>query len=118
MLDLTKLKTGDGLNHGKFAESPEVVRLIGDRLIAGQTITDSDVGIGDAVGAVALGAAQTVGSAASAAVSAPIAIFDPRTRRNYGEQLRRVGASAGNTVGSVGDSVTTTSSNVGAALNQ
>ncbi|MCJ9723651.1 esterase, partial [Agrobacterium sp. BETTINA12B] len=47
-----------------------------------------------------------------------IAIFDPRTRRNYGEQLRRVGASAGNTVGSVGDSVTTTSSNVGAALNQ
>ncbi|HEY0120685.1 MAG TPA: alpha/beta hydrolase, partial [Rhizobium sp.] len=118
VLDLTKLKTGDGLNHGKFAESPEVVRLIGDRLIAGQTITDSDVGIGDAVGAVALGAAQTVGSAASAAVSAPIAIFDPRTRRNYGEQLRRVGASAGNTVGSVGDSVITTGSNVGSAIGQ
>jgi esterase/lipase superfamily enzyme len=118
VLDLTKLKTGDGLNHGKFAESPEVVRLIGDRLIAGQTITDSDVGIGDAVGAVALGAAQTVGSAASAAVSAPIAIFDPRTRRNYGEQLRRVGASAGNTVGSVGDSLQTTGSNVGEAIGQ
>ncbi|MDL2399145.1 alpha/beta hydrolase [Rhizobium mayense] len=118
VLDLTKLKTGDSLNHGKFAESPEVVKLIGDRLIEGQTITDSDVGIGEAVGAVAIGAAQTVGSAASVAVSAPIAIFDPRTRQNYGEQIRRLGASAGNTVGSVGDSVQTTGSNVGAAVGQ
>ncbi|AYG61275.1 alpha/beta hydrolase [Rhizobium jaguaris] len=118
VLDLTKLKTGDRLNHGKFAESPEVVKLIGDRLIEGQTITDSDVGIGEAVGAVAIGAAQTVGSAASVAVSAPIAIFDPRTRENYGEQIRRLGASAGNTVGSVGDSVQTTGSNVGAAISQ
>ncbi|MEF0940185.1 alpha/beta hydrolase [Rhizobium sp. BR 362] len=118
VLDLTKLKTGDRLNHGKFAESPEVVKLIGDRLIEGQTITDSDVGIGDAVGAVAIGAAQTVGSAASVAVSAPIAIFDPRTRRNYGEQVRRLGASAGNTVGSVGDSVETTGSNVGATISR
>ncbi|SCB34264.1 Esterase/lipase superfamily enzyme [Rhizobium lusitanum] len=118
VLDLTKLKTGDSLNHGKFAESPEVVKLIGARLIAGQTITDSDVGIGDAVGAVAMGAAQTVGSVAGAAVSAPIAIFDPRTRANYGEQLRRVGASAGNTIGSVGDSVQATGSNVGEALGQ
>ncbi|MFS8111416.1 alpha/beta hydrolase [Rhizobium jaguaris] len=118
VLDLTKLKTGDRLNHGKFAESPKVVKLIGDRLIEGQTITDSDVGIGEAVGAVAIGAAQTVGSAASVAVSAPIAIFDPRTRENYGEQIRRLGASAGNTVGSVGDSVQTTGSNVGAAISQ
>ena len=118
VLDLTKLKTGDRLNHGKFAESPEVVKLIGDRLIEGQTITDSDVGIGEAVGAVAIGAAQTVGNAASVAVSAPIAIFDPRTRQNYGEQLRRLGASAGNTVGSVGDSVETTGSSVGAAVGQ
>ncbi|MGO7207463.1 alpha/beta hydrolase, partial [Rhizobium ruizarguesonis] len=50
VLDLTKLKGGDRLNHGKFAESPEVVKLIGDRLIAGQTITDSNVGLGEAVG--------------------------------------------------------------------
>jgi esterase/lipase superfamily enzyme len=118
VLDLTKLKTGDSLNHGKFAESPEVVKLIGSRLIAGQTITDSDVGIGEAVGAVAIGAAQTVGNAASVAVSAPIAIFDPRTRANYGEQVRRLGASASNTVGSVGDSVETTGDTVGTAIGQ
>lgn len=103
VLDLTKLKSGDNLNHGKFAESPEVVRLIGDRLIAGQTVTDSDVGLGEAIGAVGIGAAQTVGTAASVVVSAPIAVFDPRTRDNYGQQVERFGRSLGNTIGSVGD---------------
>ncbi|WP_438617696.1 alpha/beta hydrolase [Oryzifoliimicrobium ureilyticus] len=105
VLDLTKLKTGDRLNHGKFAESPEVVRLIGDRLIAGQAVSEDNVGLGEAVGAVALGAAQTVGSATSLAVSTPIAIFDPRTRRNYNEQIGRLGRSVENTAGSVGDTV-------------
>lgn len=100
VLDLTALKGGDKLNHGKFAESPEVVRLLGNRLIAGQTVTDSDVGLGERVGAVALGTAQTFGSAASVAVSTPIMIFDPRTRENYDDQLRRLGQSVENTVGS------------------
>ena len=106
VLDLTKLKSGDSLNHGKFAESPEVVRLIGGRLIDGQTVTDSDVGLGEAIGAVGIGAAQTVGTAASVVVSAPIAVFDPRTRENYGRQVERLGRSVGNTVGSVGDTAT------------
>lgn len=101
VIDLTKLKSGDKLNHGKFAESPDVVKLIGSRLVAGQTITDSEVGLGEAVGSVALGAAQTVGNAASVAVSTPIAVFDPRTRRNYGRQVERLGASVGNTLTSV-----------------
>ena len=52
-----------------------------------------------------MGAAQTAGSAVSLAVSTPIAIFDPRTRRNYDSQVRRLGQSMNNTVGSVGDSV-------------
>ena len=113
VIDLTKLQSGDKLNHGKFAESPEVVRLIGQRLVSGQPITDSKVGLGDAFGAVALGAAQTVGSAAGVAVSAPIAIFDPNTRRNYDGQLQRFGRSMENTVGSVGDTMTTVGSGVG-----
>ncbi|MCY1237738.1 hypothetical protein D9M72_504470 [compost metagenome] len=100
VIDLTALKGGDKLNHGKFAESPEVVRLLGNRLIAGQTVTDSDVGLGERLGAVTLGATQTVGSAASLAVSTPIMIFDPNTRKNYDAQLRRLGQSMENTVGS------------------
>jgi esterase/lipase superfamily enzyme len=98
VIDLTALKGGDRLNHGKFAESPEVVQLIGTRLLAGQTITDSNIGLGERIGAVALGTAQTVGGVASATVNAPIAVFDPNTRRTYDEQLRRVGRSFENTV--------------------
>jgi esterase/lipase superfamily enzyme len=98
VIDLTALKGGDRLNHGKFAESPEVVQLIGTRLLSGQPITDSNIGLGDRIGAVALGTAQTVGGVASATVNAPIAIFDPQTRRNYDEHLRRVGRSFENTI--------------------
>ncbi len=101
VIDLTRLKAGDRLNHGKFAASPEVVQLIGKRLVTGQTITDSEVGLGDRLGAVAMGTAQGVGSAASLVVSAPIAVFDPNTRRTYNEQLDRFGRAVGNTVGSV-----------------
>ena len=97
VLDLTALKSGDRLNHGKFAESPEVVRLIGNRLIDGQAVTDSEVGLGERLGAVALGTAQTVGGAASIVVSTPIAVFDPVTRRNYDDQWRRFGRSVGDT---------------------
>ena len=74
------------------------MKLIGNRLIAGQTVTDSDVGLGERLGAVALGTAQTVGGAASVAVSTPIAIFDPATRRNYNDQVGRFGQAVGNTV--------------------
>lgn len=98
VLDLTALQVGDQLNHGKFAESPEVVKLIGNRLIAGQTVTDSKVGLGEGLGAIALGTAQTVGSAASLAVSAPIAVFDPNTRRSYGDQVNNLGQSFGGTL--------------------
>lgn len=105
VLDLTKLKSGDPLNHGKFAESPEVVRLIGDRLIAGQAVTDSAVGLGESLGAVAIGASTTVGQAASTVISTPIAIFDPRTRRSYSRQWMLLGNSAGNTLGSAGEAL-------------
>ena len=98
VLDLTALRGGDPLNHGKFAESPEVVKLLGNRLIAGQTVTDSNVGLGEGLGAIAIGTAQTVGSAASVAVSTPIAIFDPNTRRSYNEQVGRFGQTLGGTI--------------------
>ncbi|KAB2732497.1 alpha/beta hydrolase [Brucella intermedia] len=101
VIDLTQLKAGDRLNHGKFAASPEVVQLIGKRLVAGQTITDSQVGLGDRLGAVAIGTAQGVGTAASLVVTAPIAVFDPNTRKTYDEQIDRFGRAVGNTVGAV-----------------
>ncbi|ANY77231.1 hypothetical protein BB934_02540 [Microvirga ossetica] len=68
VLDLTALKSGDPLNHGKFAECPEVVRLLGERLMAGQTISGNKTSVRDRLEAVAAGAAQTVGSATSLTV--------------------------------------------------
>ncbi|MBF9198274.1 alpha/beta hydrolase [Microvirga sp. BT290] len=98
VLDLTKLKAGDALNHGKFAESPEVVQLIGARLAAGQTVTDSRVGLGDRIIQVTAGAATAVGTAAGLAVSAPVAVVDPQTRRSIGGHVDQLGRSLSDTV--------------------
>ena len=101
VLDLTALQGGDRLNHSKYADSPEVVRLLGDRLIAGQTVTDQNVGFGDQIGAAALSLTNTVGSAAGLAVSAPVAVIDPATRNGLQDQADRFGNSLANTVTSI-----------------
>lgn len=93
VLNLSKLRSGDALNHGKFAESPEVVQLIGSRLIEGQPITDSHVGLGERLIQVTAGTASAVGTAASLAVSAPLAIVDPHTRRNLAGNTEEFGRS-------------------------
>jgi esterase/lipase superfamily enzyme len=49
VINLTKLKSGDPFNHSKFAESPEIIRLIGKRLIAGQEIEGRDLTLGERV---------------------------------------------------------------------
>nr|WP_097108476.1 alpha/beta hydrolase [Hoeflea halophila] len=91
VLDLSALQVGDTLNHSKFAESPEVVRLLGQRLIAGQSVTDQDIGLGTELGASALTLTDTVGSAAGMAITAPIAIIDPNSRDAFTAQSRRFG---------------------------
>lgn len=96
VLNLTKLQTGDRLNHGKFAESPEVVRLIGSRLIEGQPITDSRIGLGDRLIQVTAGAASAVGTAAGLAVSAPLAVIDPQSRQGIADHTEELGRSLRN----------------------
>jgi esterase/lipase superfamily enzyme len=91
VLNLTRLQSGDDLNHSKFAESPEVVQIIGQQLAGGQVLTDSRVGVGDVIIGAASGAASSIGQAAGVAVSAPFAIIDPRTRENFGDQVQQIG---------------------------
>ncbi|MFG1479433.1 alpha/beta hydrolase [Xanthobacter sp. V4C-4] len=67
VLDLTALQGGDALNHTKFATQPDMVRLIGDRLMAGQDISE---GVSGPAGAV-----DAVGGAVGAVVTAPIQVF-------------------------------------------
>ncbi len=82
VLDMSKLRTGDRLNHGKFAESPEVVQLIGTRLIAGQPITDSGRA-GRASGSDHGRHGHDRGNRRGPrAISAPLAVIDPKTRQN------------------------------------
>ncbi|MDK4700910.1 alpha/beta hydrolase [Rhizobium sp. CNPSo 4062] len=82
-IDLTKVKSGDSMNHGKFAESPQIVQLIGQRLMTGQTLTDSNVPLGEGVAAVIGGTARTVGTVAATTISAPLTVVEqPRKSRS------------------------------------
>ncbi|MGX5733656.1 alpha/beta hydrolase [Bosea thiooxidans] len=101
VLDMSKLHTGDSLNHGKFAESPEVVQLIGTRLAAGQPITDSRAGLGERLVQITAGTAAAVGTAAGLAVSAPLAVVDPHTRRNMAHSAEELGRSLHDAGGAV-----------------
>src|SRR4051812_11957243 len=87
VLDLTKLKAGDLSHHGKFAESPEIVQLIGKRLTDGQAITDSRVPLGHHIIQATAGAATAVGTAVGLAVSMPVAVIDPHTRDTLGHHV-------------------------------
>ena len=91
VIDLTKVKSGDKLNHGKFAESPEIVQLIGSRISEGQALTDSRIGFGDRIVAATAGAAAVAGTAAGLAIAAPVAVVDQNTRDNYGSQMGELG---------------------------
>lgn len=91
VIDLTKINAGDGLHHSKFAESPQIVQLIGGRLSSGQTLTDSRHGLGDAIVSVTAGAAHTVGAAAGLVISAPVAVVDEHTRQNYRDHINTLG---------------------------
>jgi esterase/lipase superfamily enzyme len=56
VFDLTDIKSEDAANHNKFLHSPELVQLIGNRLAAGQALSDGRESIADrALGAAVIG---------------------------------------------------------------
>lgn len=73
--DLSSIRVDDSTNHTKFAESPQVVQLIGRRLATDNGIETRGPGLGE--GLVALGATlgTTVGTAASVATAVPTAVL-------------------------------------------
>jgi esterase/lipase superfamily enzyme len=81
-IDLTKVKSNDNLNHGKFAESPEIVQLIGQRLMTGQPLTDQTVSLGQSITAVVGGTVTTLGTVAATAVAAPATIIEQPSARH------------------------------------
>ncbi len=91
-IDLTKLRTpGGGLNHDKFATSPQIVRAIGTRLVNGEELSQSRIGLGDSITILAAGTAKAVGTGAGLLVSTPLSVVDPTTRRNLASQAEDFG---------------------------
>ncbi len=104
MIDLTDLSRPGSLNHSKFAENPEIVQLLGKRLIAGQSFGPAP-SLGERVGTFAMGVGQTVGGVAGVAVTAPLAIVDPESRRTLDDQVGHLGGVAGDALTSAPDVV-------------
>ena len=103
VFDLTKLKSDDDLRHAKFASSPEVVRLIGERLVDGQPIEEDGPDLGDRVGKVATGAATTIGAAAALVVAAPLTVISGSTHETLGDRIKDLGENVGDTLRSTGE---------------
>jgi esterase/lipase superfamily enzyme len=75
------------MNHGKFAESPQIVQLIGQRLAKGQTLTGGDVGLVKGATAVIAGTAGAVGTATSKVVTAPMDAANREKRQPKGQEI-------------------------------
>lgn len=73
VVDLTNIEGGDSLNHGKFAESAGVVKLIGQRLASNQTL-ESDGSEGGVLRFVVQGAATAV----ETVLTAPVRLAEQR----------------------------------------
>lgn len=109
--DLTAVKSSDDLNHSKFAESPEIVQLIGRRLSDGQALAENTTGIGELILNVTAGAAQAVGTGVAIAATAPIAIVDPNTRANLSEHVEQ-------SLGTIGEAGSRASGKAGTCISK
>ena len=90
VIDTSGIATNDPLGHNAFADSPEVVRLLGRRL-AGQSLEGGKASVADQIG---MTATKFEGSAARVAVEAPVAVISPEARK----MLEREVSSDGGTI--------------------
>ncbi len=95
VVDISGIRTGDPLNHTTFAQSPAVVQAIGNRLIAGDGLSDGRLGLADAINATVVGTTQGLGSAVGAAIELPGALVSGDSRQRLGSKLGRAGRSLG-----------------------
>ncbi|MGZ2383810.1 alpha/beta fold hydrolase [Rhizobium leguminosarum] len=83
VIDTSAIATNDPLGHNAFADSPEVVRLLGRRL-AGQSLEGGKASVADQIG---MTAANFAGSAVRVAVAAPVAVISPEAREILKREL-------------------------------
>ncbi|WP_244514867.1 alpha/beta hydrolase [Ensifer sp. LCM 4579] len=83
VIDTSAIASNDPLGHNAFADSPELVRLLGRRL-AGQSLSGREATLADRVGVTA---ANFAGSAARVAVAAPVSIISGEAREVLKREL-------------------------------
>ncbi|NRP74766.1 hypothetical protein ILFOPFJJ_05688 [Ensifer psoraleae] len=83
VIDTSAIASNDPLGHNAFADSPEIVRLLGRRL-ADQTLSGGEVTFVDRAG---VAAANFAGSAARVAVVAPVAVISGEAREVLKREL-------------------------------
>jgi esterase/lipase superfamily enzyme len=76
VVDLTNVQSSDAANHSKFATG-EVVAVIGNRLAAGQALSDATPGLVESLGSFTRGAVNVATDVAVGTVTAPARLTDP-----------------------------------------
>lgn len=80
VIDTSTVASNDALGHNAFADSPEIIALLGKRL-AGQSLEGGQVTLADHVGLAAIGTVNLAGSAARTVVAAPMSVVSPEARK-------------------------------------
>jgi esterase/lipase superfamily enzyme len=76
VVDLTNTKSGDRLNHAKFADNPILVQLMGDRLRVPASLADAEPTDGEQrVGDLGKGIGQAVGAVAEIVITTPLKVL-------------------------------------------
>ncbi|MGQ0445894.1 MAG: alpha/beta hydrolase [Beijerinckiaceae bacterium] len=83
-INATTFHSRDPSRH--FPDNPELMKIIDQALDPDQTLT-REASFAERLTHTTAGFAASAGQAASAVISAPLAIVDPGTRENYGDQI-------------------------------
>ena len=86
VIDTSTVRSKDALGHNAFADSPEIIGLLGKRL-AGQSLEGGQVTLADHVGMAAIGTVNLAGSAARTVVAAPMSVVSPEARKILQQEL-------------------------------
>lgn len=86
VIDTSASGSKDALGHNAFADSPEIIALLGQRL-SGQSLQAGQADLADQVGVVAVGTANLAGSATRAALALPMSVVSDRARHIVAREL-------------------------------
>lgn len=90
VVNVTDIDAGDSFNHNKFADNPVLVKLLGDQLRSGRSLTEGEKDVADHFEGLARGIGQTAVSAASIVVTTPVEVVGAAVETvNEGNQLTR-----------------------------